>query len=83
MVLAPFDRVAIGGELLLFRWKEAETADIGPPPTAEAAVLEFKRAMQVEKMILEIACSVLQSSLIVMNTSRYTLILVCALEYNI
>lgn len=46
-VLAPYDRVAIGGELLLFKWKALETSNAGPIPTAEEAVMEFKRAMQV------------------------------------
>eukprot|EP00903_Cladosiphon_okamuranus_P005356 g5351.t1 len=46
VVLAPYDRVAIGGELLLFKWKALETPDAGPIPTAEEAVMEFKRAIQ-------------------------------------
>lgn len=46
-VLSIYDRVAIGGELLLFRWKALRTPDTCPPPTAEAAVMEFKKAMQV------------------------------------
>lgn len=48
VVLAPYDRVAIGGELLLFKWKQLETPDAGPIPTAEEAVMEFKRAIQVK-----------------------------------
>ncbi len=47
VILAPYDRVAIGGELLLFKWKALETKDTGPIPTAEEAVMEFKRAIQV------------------------------------
>lgn len=47
VVLAPYDRVAIGGELLLFKWKALQTEDAGPIPTAEQAVMEFKRATQV------------------------------------
>lgn len=47
VVLSPYDRVAIGGELLLFKWKALETKDTGPIPTAEEAVMEFKRAIQV------------------------------------
>ncbi|CAM9753590.1 unnamed protein product, partial [Sphacelaria rigidula] len=47
VVLAPYDRVAIGGELLLFRWKELVNADTPPPPSAEEAVMEFKKALQV------------------------------------
>ncbi|CBJ27270.1 conserved unknown protein [Ectocarpus siliculosus] len=46
VVLALYDRVAIGGELLLFKWKALETPKAGPPPTAEEAVMEFKKAMQ-------------------------------------
>lgn len=47
VVLAPYDRVAIGGELLLFKWRALETPGAGPIPTAEEAVMEFKRAIQV------------------------------------
>lgn len=52
VVLAPYDRVAIGGELLLFKWKALETPDAGPIPTAEEAVMEFKRAIQVTRVLL-------------------------------
>lgn len=48
VVLSPFDRVAIGGELLLFRWKALVTPDTGPPPSAEEAVMEFKKVIQVK-----------------------------------
>ena len=51
VVLAPYDRVAIGGELLLFKWKALETPDAGPIPTAEEAVMEFKRAIQVTAVV--------------------------------
>lgn len=47
IVLKPYDRVGIGGELLLFRWKAIETPESGPILTAEAAVMEFKKSMQV------------------------------------
>lgn len=47
VVLSLFDRVAIGSELLLFRWKQLETTETGSPPSAEMAVMEFKRALQV------------------------------------
>ncbi|CAM9270968.1 unnamed protein product, partial [Hapterophycus canaliculatus] len=46
VILAPYDRVGIGGELLLFKWKALQTEDAGPVPTAEQAVMEFKRATQ-------------------------------------
>ncbi|CAM9275513.1 unnamed protein product [Scytosiphon promiscuus] len=46
VVLAPYDRVAIGGELLLFKWKALQTQETGSAPTAEQAVMEFKRATQ-------------------------------------
>ena len=52
VVLAPYDRVGIGGELLLFRWKAIETSESGPILTAEAAVMEFKKSMQVLMQVL-------------------------------
>lgn len=52
IVLAPYDRVGIGGELLLFRWKAIETPESGPILTAEAAVMEFKKSMQVLMQVL-------------------------------
>lgn len=56
VVLAPHDRVGIGGELLLFRWKELVTADTPPPPGAEEAVMEFKKAMQVGMRVFYRSC---------------------------
>lgn len=47
VVLAPYDRVVMGAELLLFRWKALVSADTPPPPSAEEAVMEFKEALQV------------------------------------